>query len=75
MKLFFSDRVLLKQTFTQHGVEHMQLGELIVEYHTDFRLYITTRLRNPHFLPQITTKVRLEYLDCWPLFWTAYVRC
>ncbi|MPC75259.1 Dynein heavy chain 7, axonemal [Portunus trituberculatus] len=51
------DGVLLKQTFTQKGVEHVQLGELITEYHPEFRLYLTTRLRNPHYLPQVTIKV------------------
>ncbi|XP_063858635.1 dynein axonemal heavy chain 3-like isoform X1 [Scylla paramamosain] len=51
------DDVLLKQTFIQKGVEHLQLGELITEYHPEFRLYLTTRLRNPHYLPQVTIKV------------------
>ncbi|XP_050716714.1 dynein axonemal heavy chain 3-like isoform X3 [Eriocheir sinensis] len=51
------DNVLLKQTFTRLGVEYVKLGDADVEYHSDFRLYLTTRLRNPHYLPQVTTKV------------------
>ncbi|XP_069937012.1 dynein axonemal heavy chain 3-like, partial [Cherax quadricarinatus] len=51
------DPVLLRQTFKQQGVDHVRLGETVIEYHKNFRLYITTRLRNPHFLPQITVKV------------------
>lgn len=62
----FSDHVLLKQTFSQHGVEHVQLGELPVEYHPDFQLYITTRLRNPHYLPYVTTKVNIFITDLCP---------
>ncbi|XP_063587791.1 dynein axonemal heavy chain 3-like [Penaeus indicus] len=53
------DNVLLKRTFKQNGVEHVVLGDHSVEYHKDFRLYVTTRLANPHFLPQVTNKVVL----------------
>jgi dynein heavy chain len=35
------------------------LGENIVEYSKDFRLYLTTKLRNPHYLPELSTKVTL----------------
>ncbi|KAG7175490.1 Dynein heavy chain 3, axonemal-like 17, partial [Homarus americanus] len=51
------DPVLLRQTFKQQGVDHVRVGEVVTEYHNNFRLYITTRLRNPHFLPQVTVKV------------------
>lgn len=37
----------------------MKLGDSQVEYNTDFRLYITTKLRNPHYLPEIAVKVTL----------------
>ncbi|KAK7071720.1 Dynein heavy chain 3, axonemal [Halocaridina rubra] len=53
------DPVLLRQTFRQQGVDHVRLGEHLVEFHTNFRLYLTTRLRNPHYLPQVTVKVVL----------------
>nr|CAH8846959.1 unnamed protein product [Trichobilharzia regenti] len=51
--------LLLKQTFKQSGVEMIRLGENIIEYSKDFRLYITTKLRNPHYLPEIAVKVSL----------------
>ncbi|EDV27935.1 uncharacterized protein TRIADDRAFT_52992 [Trichoplax adhaerens] len=53
------ETVLLKQTFRQGGVDYIKLGETIIEYSKDFRLYITTRLRNPHYLPEVTVKVTL----------------
>ncbi|XP_066944541.1 dynein axonemal heavy chain 3-like [Macrobrachium rosenbergii] len=53
------DPVLLKQTYKQQGVDHVRFGEHQVEYRTGFKLYFTTRLRNPHYLPQITVKVVL----------------
>lgn len=37
----------------------LRLGENIIEYSDDFKLYITTKLRNPHYLPEIATKVTL----------------
>ncbi|CAL1288615.1 unnamed protein product, partial [Larinioides sclopetarius] len=37
----------------------VQLGDSSIEFNKDFRLYITTKLRNPHYLPEISTKVSL----------------
>lgn len=51
--------VLLKQTFKQLGVEYMKLGENVVEYSKDFVFYMTTGLRNPHYLPEVAVKVCL----------------
>jgi len=31
----------------------------VIEYSSDFRFYMTTRLRNPHYLPEISVKVTL----------------
>ena len=45
--------VLLKQTFRQGGIDFIRLGDHIVEYSKDFRFYMTTRLRNPHYLPEV----------------------
>lgn len=51
--------VLLKQTFKQGPIICIKLGESIVEYNKDFRFYIITRLRNPHYLPEVAVKVTL----------------
>ena len=51
--------VLLKQTFKQSGVDMIRLGDNLIEYSKDFRFYITTKLRNPHYLPEVATKVSL----------------
>jgi len=37
----------------------MKLGDNVIEYSFDFRFYLTTRLRNPHYLPEISVKVTL----------------
>ncbi|XP_066529410.1 dynein axonemal heavy chain 12 [Hoplias malabaricus] len=51
--------LLLKQIFKQGGMDCIRLGESVIEYSSDFRFYITTKLRNPHYLPELATKVSL----------------
>ncbi|XP_029642789.1 dynein heavy chain 12, axonemal-like isoform X2 [Octopus sinensis] len=53
------ESLLLKQIFKQAGVRMIRLGENNIEYSMDFQFYITTKLRNPHYLPEIATKVSL----------------
>lgn len=51
--------VLLKQTF-KSGVRTMiRLGSEVLAYDDAFRLYITTKLHNPHYPPETSTKVTL----------------
>jgi dynein heavy chain len=51
--------LLLKQTFAAAGVMNIRLGDKDVEYADAFRFYITTKLRNPHYLPEVAVKVTL----------------
>ena len=39
------------------SLQYIRLGENVIEYSQDFRFYITTRLRNPHYLPEVSVKV------------------
>lgn len=50
--------ILLKQTFKQSSMDYIRLGDHIIEYCRDFKLYLTTSLRNPHYLPEVSVKVR-----------------
>ena len=45
--------VLLKLTFKQNNMDYIRLGDHIVEYSKDFKFYITSRMRNPHYLPEV----------------------
>ena len=56
------ETVLLKQTYKQQGVEYIKLGDNTIEYSQDFKFYMTTSLRNPHYLPEISVKVYPIYL-------------
>lgn len=53
------DTILQKQTFKSGGTLSIRLGDAVVEYSPKFRLYITTKLRNPHFMPELAVKVSL----------------
>ncbi|XP_065895241.1 dynein axonemal heavy chain 1-like isoform X2 [Dysidea avara] len=51
--------ILLQQTFKQGGSTVIKLGDAVIPYHDDFKLYITTKLPNPHYTPEVSTKVTL----------------
>ncbi|KAG5864490.1 hypothetical protein JTB14_015421 [Gonioctena quinquepunctata] len=51
--------VLLRQTYLQGGTIVIKLGDVIVPYDDNFRLYITTKLPNPHYSPEVSIKVLL----------------
>lgn len=44
---------------TLGGMDCIRLGETIIEYSSDFKFFITTKLRNPHYMPELATKVSL----------------
>eukprot|EP00494_Astrolonche_serrata_P034421 UN34690 len=51
--------ILLQQTFKSGNRLMIKLGEQTIDYDPNFRLYITTKLRSPHYTPNISTKVVL----------------
>ncbi len=51
--------VLLKEIITVGGAPRIRLGDNIVDYNNGFRLYLATKLRNPHYPPELCAKVNL----------------
>ncbi|KAJ9505503.1 hypothetical protein QJQ45_023787, partial [Haematococcus lacustris] len=51
--------LLQKQTFTQGTRTLIRLGDSDVDYDPNFRFYMTTKLPNPHYLPEVCIKVNL----------------
>ncbi|KAI5723048.1 hypothetical protein M8J76_000435 [Diaphorina citri] len=51
--------VLLKSYYKIQNQLIMTLNNKEIEYNIKFRLYITTRLKNPHYIPEILTKITL----------------
>eukprot|EP00879_Flechtneria_rotunda_P011225 GHRR01011724.1.p1 GENE.GHRR01011724.1~~GHRR01011724.1.p1 ORF type:complete len:1363 (+),score=486.85 GHRR01011724.1:1838-5926(+) len=51
--------VLQRCTFKQGGRLLIRLGDADVDYDPSFKLYITTKLANPHYLPEVCIKVTI----------------
>ena len=49
--------VLLKQVFKRSGQMLLRLGDTDVPYSEEFKFLITTKLANPHYMPEICIKV------------------
>ncbi|KAK9884326.1 hypothetical protein WA026_005276 [Henosepilachna vigintioctopunctata] len=53
------DPLLYKKVFKQAGVNVIGLGENVITFNSDFRLYMCSKRRNPHYLPEIFNKVTI----------------
>lgn len=51
--------LLLKQIVTTGGVKQIRFGDSTLEYDDKFRLFLTTKMRNPHYPPELCVKVAL----------------
>ena len=51
--------VLQQQRFRQGGAEMLKLGDSVIPYNDAFRFFITTKLPNPHYPPEMCVKVSL----------------
>ena len=51
--------LLLRQIFKQGGMNMLRLGDATIEFSSDFRFYITTKLRNPLYAPETAVKVSI----------------
>ena len=48
----------MKKAIQKRGKQYaIKLGEREIAYNFDFRLYLSTRMPNPHYTPEISTKV------------------
>ncbi len=53
----------------------VRLGDSEVDYDPRFRLYLTTRLPNPHYVPEVCIKVNLINFTVTPQVSSAPMRC
>ncbi|XP_069560973.1 dynein axonemal heavy chain 6 [Brachyistius frenatus] len=51
--------VLLKQTFVAGGRTLIRLGDSDIDYDKNFKFYMTTKMANPHYLPEVCIKVTI----------------
>lgn len=55
--------VLLKQTFVSGGRTLIRLGDSDIDYDKNFRFYMTTKMANPHYLPEVCLCVCVEWCE------------
>ncbi|KAG4103981.1 dynein heavy chain and region D6 of dynein motor-domain-containing protein [Neocallimastix lanati (nom. inval.)] len=53
------DPILNKEIIKQGNSYFIKLGTKEIEYNTSFKLYLTTKLANPHYSPEIFAKVTI----------------
>lgn len=51
------DNILMKSLIQVGKNSYVKVGDKELEYDKDFKLYITTRMPNPHYTPEVSTKV------------------
>lgn len=54
------DPILMKSAYkTEGGLMNIRIGDLVYDYDNNFRFFITTKLPNPHYLPEIFIKLTI----------------
>jgi dynein heavy chain len=51
--------LLLQQKFMQGGTEMIKVGDSTIPYNHSFKFFMTTKLPNPHYPPEVCVKVSL----------------
>lgn len=51
--------LLQKQIVVKGNSWTIKIGDAIIEYDKGFKFYLTSKLTNPHYLPEVSTKVTL----------------
>ena len=51
--------LLLQQKFKQGGTEMIKIGDSTIPWNDQFKFFITTKLPNPHYPPEVCVKVSL----------------
>ena len=53
------ESILYKKLYKKGANTLIKLGDVEINYNVEFKLFMTTDLPNPHYLPEITTKINL----------------
>ena len=53
------DHLLNKSLVKVAGEMCVKIGDNEIPYNDKFKLYITTRMQNPHYTPEVSTKVNV----------------
>jgi dynein heavy chain len=53
------ETILQKQVFKQGGRSLIRIGDSDVDYDPNFKFYMTTKIPNPHYMPEVCIKVTI----------------
>ena len=53
------EQIVSKAVYREDGVNKINIGDKPVDYHEDFKLFLTTKMSNPHFLPEVSIKLQV----------------
>lgn len=53
------DSILSKAVFNDEGISKIKFGDKAIMYDDRFRLMLTTKLANPHYLPEVCIKLTI----------------
>lgn len=53
------EQITSKAVFKEDGIHKIVLGDRAVDFDLNFRLFLTTKMANPHFLPEVTIKLSI----------------
>ena len=59
--------ILQQQTFRQGSQTMIRIGDSTIPYNDSFRFFITTKLPNPHYPPEVSVKVSLLNFSITPV--------
>ncbi|KAL6609170.1 dynein heavy chain and region D6 of dynein motor-domain-containing protein [Neocallimastix sp. 'constans'] len=59
--------ILAKKIYKQGGNSVIKLGDNVLQYHNDFRFYITSKLPNPKYSPELSATLTLVNFTLTPI--------
>ena len=51
------EQIVSKAVYQEDCILKINIGDKPVDYHQSFRLFLTTKMANPHFLPEVSIKL------------------
>ena len=51
------EQIVSKAVYREDGIYKINIGDKPVDYHENFKMFLTTKLPNPHFLPEVSIKL------------------
>ena len=53
------DSIITKATFVEEGVIKIKFGDKSLLYDSNFKMLLTTKIANPHFMPEVCIKLTI----------------